>query len=233
MRTCARNGRISPITSRRRRNFPETRSVADENGSTNLFRHVHDRDHAFGAFVAGEDNVDPNGPEAEIKRRFLEFDRTGGFIDSTGDGGAQIFRNRLRLREGPGAIDAEHLGGLASGIHKTMLSGGTNSLDTAISIFNQWPDDWDAAFQLLAQGAFLVSSAHIHGKIPFVEIRSQAGTDCVLKNPWPTETAAVYRNGTRAENLFGDLLKFPTTRGEDVVLFPAGTKPGGVKIVIP
>lgn len=107
----------------RRRNLSGA-NAAGENNSTNGFRGFRGRDRMFGAFTAGENNVEPVGPQAEIKRRFLEFDRTGGFIDSTGGGGAQIFRNRLRLREGPGAIDAEHLGGLAAGIHETMLSGG-------------------------------------------------------------------------------------------------------------
>ncbi|HEY1789583.1 MAG TPA: DUF5703 domain-containing protein [Verrucomicrobiae bacterium] len=207
--------------------------LADGYNSTNRFRHFRGHDRPYGAFVAGEDNVEPIGPQAEMKRRFLEFNRTGGFIDPTGGGGAQIFRNRLRLREGPGAIDAEHLGGLASGIHETMLSNGTNSLETTISIFNQWPDDWDAAFQLLAHGAFLVSSAHVHGKIPFVEIRSQAGGDCVLKNPWPKETVIVYRNGIGSEHLSGDWLKFSTTKGEDIVVAVAEIKPSEFRIAIP
>ncbi|HXC36828.1 MAG TPA: hypothetical protein VNV43_13200, partial [Candidatus Acidoferrales bacterium] len=192
-----------------------------------------ERERAYGGFVAGEDNVEPIGSQPELKRRFLEFNRTGGFIDPAGGGGAQIFRNRLRLREGPGATDAEHIGGLASGIHETMLSSGTNSLDPTISIFNEWPEDWDAAFQLLAHGAFLISSVHIHGRIPFVEIRSKAGGDCVLNNPWPKETVTLYRNGAKAENLSGDLLNFSTTRGEDIVLVPAGVKPNDVRIAIP
>ena len=59
----------------------------------------------YGAFVGGGPGViEPLGPEKELKRLFLSFNRTGGFIDTTGIGGAQIFRNRLRLREGPGAI---------------------------------------------------------------------------------------------------------------------------------
>jgi hypothetical protein len=49
----------------------------------------------------------PLGEDRELESRFLNFNRTSGFIDAPGIGGAQIFRNRLRLREGPGAIDAE------------------------------------------------------------------------------------------------------------------------------
>ena len=76
----------------------------------------------FGNFVGrGDGAIEPLGSEPELKRRFLGFNMTGGFIDPSGDGGAQVFRNRLRLREGPGAIDAEHLGGLAFGIHESLL----------------------------------------------------------------------------------------------------------------
>jgi hypothetical protein len=191
------------------------------------------RDDAYGAFVyGGSGGIEPIGPEPELKRRFLGFDRTGDFIDDSGIGGAQIFRNRLRLREGPGAIDAEHLGGLASGIHSTMLAStpDTPEGDPVLSIFNRWPNDWDAAFMLLARGAFLVSSAQIHGRIPWVEIQSRAGNDCVLKNPWPSETIAVYRSGKKSEELSGDVLKFATSKGETIVLAPEDWKLETVKV---
>lgn len=190
------------------------------------------REEAYGAFVyGGPGGIEPVGPQPELKRRFLGFNRTASFIDETGIGGAQIFRNRLRLREGPGAIDSEHLGGLASGIHTTMLSSAPDSPegDPTLSIFNRWPDDWDAAFSLLARGAFVVSSAHIDGKIPLVEIKSQAGYECVLKNPWPGEVT-LYRDGRKAEDISGDVLKFGTGRGETIVLVPKGATPTRVKI---
>ena len=57
----------------------------------------------WGAFVyGGPGAIEPIGSEPELKSMFLNFNRTGGFIDEKGIGGAQIFRNRLRLREGPG-----------------------------------------------------------------------------------------------------------------------------------
>lgn len=106
-------------------------------------------DRPYGAFVYnGPGAIGPAGSEPELKRRFLGFTRLGSFIDPEGIGGAKIFRNRLRLREGPGAIDAEHIAGLSSGIHETMLSSRPDSLTNQepISVFNRWPRDWDAAF---------------------------------------------------------------------------------------
>jgi len=191
------------------------------------------RDEAYGAFVyGGPGGIEPVGPQPELKRRFLGFERTASFIDESGIGGAQVFRNRLRLREGPGAIDAEHIGGLASGIHSTLLYSAPENPegDPMLSVFNRWPDDWDGAFTLLARGAFLVSAAHRDGAIPFVEIESQAGNPCVIRNPWPGKTVTLYRNGSKAEDVSGERLTFSTGTHEMIVLVPQGSKPEKIKI---
>jgi hypothetical protein len=183
---------------------------------------------AYGAFVyGGPEEIEPIGPEPELKRRFLGFNRLASFIDTAGIGGAQIFRNRLRLREGPGAIDAEHIGGLASGIHETMLASSPEEVDgePVLRIFNDWPKSWDASFTLLAPGAFLVSSSMQKGQTEFVEIQSQIGGECRLRNPWPGKTVTLYHNGKKAEDISGSPLTFPTARGEDVVIVPQGPKP--------
>lgn len=181
----------------------------------------------YGAFVYnGPGAVEPAGPEAELKRRFLGFTRLGSFIDPEGSGGARIFRNHLRLREGPGAIDAEHIAGLSAGIHETLLDSHPELPGDAepISIFNRWPRDWDAAFTLLARGGFLVSSAEKHGAIPLVEIVSQLGGICRLANPWRGDVT-LYRNGRKAEDLSGESLSFPTARDETVVVVRRGSLP--------
>ena len=191
------------------------------------------RPRAYGSFVyGGPGAIDPLGPEPELKARFLGFNALGSFIDSKGAGGAQIFRNRLRLREGPGAIDAEHIGGLAMGIHETMLDSSPASLtnEEPIRIFNDWPKDWDAAFRLRARGAFLVGSAFHRGTIPLVEIESQVGGPCRLANPWGQGNVTLYRNGAKAEDLSGEVLTFPTAKGETVVIVPRGSEPSHVKV---
>ncbi len=187
---------------------------------------------AYGAFVyGGPGEIEPIGSEPELKRRFLGFNRLGSFIDTSGIGGAQIFRNRLRLREGPGAIDAEHIGGLTSGIHETMLSSTpeVEGGEPVLQIFNSWPKEWDAAFTLLARGAFLVSSSIEKGQIDFVEIKSQVGGECRLRNPWPEKTVTLYRKGNKDEDLSGSPLKFPTAQGETLIVVPQGSKPSRKK----
>ena len=193
-------------------------------------------DRPYGAFVyGGPGAIDPIGPEPELKARFLGFTRLGSFIDPEGIGGARIFRNRLRLREGPGAIDAEHIAGLSAGIHQTMLNSRPDSIANAasaepISVFSRWPKDWDAAFTLLARGGFLVSAAQQGGAIPLIEIDAQIGGPCRLVNPWKDD-ATLYRNGKKAEDLTGETLAFPTTKGERVVIVPKGSTPVAVKVI--
>jgi hypothetical protein len=185
-------------------------------------------DGAYGGFVyGGEGGIEPIGPEPELKRRFLGFNRLGSFIDTEGIGGAQIFRNRLRLREGPGAIDAEHLGGLASGIHSTLLNSSpeTAEAESVLKVFNAWPKDWDAAFTLLARGGFLVTSSHHNGQIEFVELHSLAGQECRLENPWPGSETQLFRDGRKAGLLKGALLKFQTHKGEQIIMVMPGAAP--------
>lgn len=189
-------------------------------------------DGAYGAFVyGGEGGIEPLGPEPELKRRFLGFNRLNSFIDTAGTGGAQIFRNRLRLREGPGAIDAEHIGGLAAGIHTTLLdsSPDTPEGEPVLKVLNDWPSDWDAAFKLLARGGFLVSASHRQGQVEFVEVLSQAGQECRLKNPWGEREVTVFREGRKAESLSGPLLQFPTRKGETLVVIRRGNSPDRYK----
>jgi hypothetical protein len=186
------------------------------------------RTRPYGSFVYnGPGAIEPLGPEPELKRRFLGFTRLGSFIDEPGIGGAQIFRNRLRLREGPGAIDAEHIGGLSFGIHSTMLSSEpeTPGGNPVLRILHDWPKDWDAAFTLRARGGFVVSSLQKHGRIPFVEIHSEAGSVCRLRNPWADAPVTLFRHGRKAEDLAGETLQFATSTGETIIAVPQGWTP--------
>jgi hypothetical protein len=41
------------------------------------------------------------------------------------------------------------------------------------------------------------------GEVEFVEQRSEAGSECRLRNPWQEEPVTVYRNGVKVEDLSG------------------------------
>jgi hypothetical protein len=178
----------------------------------------------YGAFVyRGPGAIEPLGSEPGLKRKFLSFTQLGSFIDEKGIGGARIFRNRLRLREGPGAIDAEHIAGLANGVHFSLLDStppdGEHG-EPLLRVFPAWPKDWDANFTLLARGAFTVSAAQAAGKTGPVAILSHAGENCRLQNPWGDAAVQLTRDGRAAERLTGPLLRFATKRGERLVLLP-------------
>jgi uncharacterized protein DUF5703/glycosyl hydrolase family 95 len=179
----------------------------------------------------GPGAIDPIGPEPELKRRFLGFTRLGRFIDPAGIGGAQVFRNRLRLREGPGAIDAEHIAGLASGLHTSLLDShpGSSTGEEPMQLFTDWPRDWDAAFTLLARGGFIVSAARQGGEVPLVEIVSTLGGRLRLANPWGARAVTVFRNGRNAEDRSGTILAVNTAANETIVLAPKGAVPRTVK----
>jgi hypothetical protein len=182
----------------------------------------------YGAFVyGGAGAIEPLGCEPELKSMFLNFNRLASFIDSVGIGGPRVFRNRLRLREGPGAIDAEHIGGLTSGIHSSLLANSANAPagEPVIQVFASWPKEWDAEFSLLARGGFLVSSSQKKGVVEFAELHSQLGQECRMQNPWNESEVTLYRDGKKADGLAGSVLKFATIKGEDIVVVRAGTVP--------
>jgi alpha-L-fucosidase 2 len=177
----------------------------------------------FGNFVGeGDGAIAPLGSEPDLKRRFLGFDMTGGFIDATGDGGAQIFRNRLRLREGPGAIDAEHLAGLAFGIHQSLLTSAINDsvTNSSIEIFPAWPKDWAVNFKLLARGGTTVTAAQKDGKVLAVKLEPTLAGTIHLKNPWGTAPVKISRGNT-TETMSGETLTLATKPGEVIRINPS------------
>lgn len=141
--------------------------------------------------------------------------------------GGGVLANRMTLREGPQALDAQRLGRAAEALHLALLQSAAPGpgLDPIIRVFPAWPKEWDASYTLLARGAFLVTSSMQQGRIGFVELESQAGAECRLRNPWGESEVTLYRDGKKSENLQGSLLRFPTRKGERVVVVASGDTP--------
>lgn len=129
---------------------------------------------------------------------------------------APVMDNRMDQREGRQTTSAQRLGRVADALHNALLQSvaAGPAQDSVIHVFPAWPQAWDAAYTLLARGAFLVSSSMADGQIEFVQIRSQIGGECRLRNPWPGMTVALHRDGKTAEDLCGSLLRFQTTPGK-------------------
>jgi Glycosyl hydrolase family 95 catalytic domain/Glycoside hydrolase family 95, C-terminal domain/Domain of unknown function (DUF5703) len=128
--------------------------------------------------------------------------------------------NRLGLREGPNALDAERLGRASEALQLALLQSTPPQPagDPVIHLFPAWPKAWDGEFQLAARGAFLVKASLVAGTIRQVELTSQAGSPCRLRNPWGEGSVTLTRNGRKAESLSGSILSFSTHKGERINL---------------
>jgi hypothetical protein len=128
--------------------------------------------------------------------------------------------NRLALREGHQAFDAQRLGRAADALQLALLQsqppapGG----DPVLRLFPAWPKEWDASFKLRARGGFVVSASMSAGRVRTLELESQAGGRCRLRNPWAPGPVRLERAGARSERLEGELLEFATSAGERVWL---------------
>jgi hypothetical protein len=125
------------------------------------------------------------------------------------------------LREGPGAIDAEHLGGLAFGIHQSLLTSTVNETLTAstIEVFPAWPKDWSVSFKLLARGGTTVLAEQQDGRITGVMLEPTLPVTIAFKNPWAPARVKLERAGV-GETLSGETLTIVTKPGETIRLSP-------------
>ncbi len=90
-----------------------------------------------------------------------------------------------------------------------------------LRIFPVWPRHRDARFHnLRTHGAFLISSELKDGTVVQVNIISEKGKTCRLKNPWPGRKARLVRNNAGDEFIEGDLLVIETAEGEVLDLHP-------------
>ena len=147
-------------------------------------------------------------------------------VKGTGESGMGVLRNRLMLREGPGAIECERLGLASQALCAALLQSvpPTPGEEPINYIFPAWPKEWDAQFTLAARNAFKIGASMKGGQIEFVEIQSTKGGQCRIQNPWGNKEATIYRNGKRDRNISGKLLNLSSKVGETIVLVPKGGK---------
>lgn len=145
---------------------------------------------------------------------------------------SKVLANRMDLREGEQTTSVQRLGRAADTLHNALCQSVPAGPGKApvIRVFPAWPTEWDAAFTLLARGAFLISSSMRGGRIEFVQIESLAGGECRIRNPWPDATITLLRDGKEAEDLTGPLLILSTEKGELATLVIQGSTPSMVSI---
>ena len=144
-------------------------------------------------------------------------------------------RNRLSLMEGYQGTGGQRLGnameGLVLALCRATPPGPAGK--TVIRVFPAWPKAWDAQYTLLARGNFLVTSSMQNGAVEFVEILSQSGGECTLRNPWDDQAGVtVYQNGRKWKDMDGSLLTFETNEGENLVIVQKDSSPDQYKRVV-
>jgi hypothetical protein len=112
--------------------------------------------------------------------------------------GGGVLANRMTLREGPQALDAQRLGRMAEALHLALLQSNPPAPgeDPVIQPFAAWPKEWEARFKLGARGGFVVT-----GSPDDLAIEATVGGECRLKNPWT-----------------GQLQRFTMRKGEKVTV---------------
>jgi hypothetical protein len=133
-----------------------------------------------------------------------------------------VLANRLTLREGPQAFDAQRLGRAADALQRALLNSTppAPATEPTIRLFAAWPTDWDATFTLRARGAFVITATQKQGHVEPIEIVSEAGKECRLHNPWGEAEIQLQRENGKTEKLRGSVLAFPTHPGERIKLGP-------------
>jgi hypothetical protein len=145
--------------------------------------------------------------------RTLSGERPGAYQ------GGRPLANRMTLREGPQALDAERLGRAAEALQLALLQSFAPAPagEPIIRLFPAWPPEWDADVTLRARGGLVVRAATRGGQVAFVELRATAKTTARLRNPWGTVPVTLYRNGRHWQRLEGPLLTFDSASGDVVV----------------
>lgn len=105
----------------------------------------------------------------------------------------------------------ETLSAVPNTINEMMMQ----SYEGIIRVFPNWDREIDAKFRdLRAYGAFLISSSMENGQIISVSLKSEQGRPCKIKNPWPTHSVKLMRNGKMWKTFNTDVFDFKTRKGD-------------------
>jgi len=145
-----------------------------------------------------------------------------------------VLANRMTLREGVNAIGAQRLGIVTDALQLALCQSVPPGpgCEPVIRVFAAWPKDWDAEYTLLCRGGFLVTSSMQDGRIEFVEVKSQLGGECRLRNPWPDTQVTLYRDERRWKDMRGSLFRFETDKDQVFVLVPKDISPWQLKTMV-
>jgi hypothetical protein len=146
-----------------------------------------------------------------------------------------VLINRMTLREGAQTTGLQRIGRAADALHLALCQSvpAGPGKTPVIRVFPAWPREWDASYKLLARGAFLISSSIKNGQIEFVEVQSQAGEECRLRNPWGDRAkVTLYCKDTIWKEMRGPLLRFDMHKGQNIVVVQGSEPSDRLKHII-
>lgn len=205
----------------------ETRDQELDDGLWDLLLDTYYETPGYKQQVLGNYN-DRNGSS-----RFLENIAKLGLAD---DFKAALINQYQMFADNPNLLfdqgdyySAEGYGTWANGIQQALMQSiaPNPTGEEVIRVFPAWPTEWDAKYKLLAKGGFLVASSMTDGEVDYVEITSQLGGTCRIRNPW-NENLVLYRNGVKSEIIASEenaLVTFETGVNEGIVVLREGTTP--------
>ncbi len=100
--------------------------------------------------------------------------------------------------------------GAAAAILEMLLQSQHGVIRVFPTCYSGWKNA--AFFHLRAEGAFLVSARMIDRRVRFVEIVSEAGRHCRVRNPFGAECVLKDLSGGKTRRLKGEVFEFPTKR---------------------
>jgi hypothetical protein len=135
-----------------------------------------------------------------------------------------VLENRMDQMEGLQATTCERLGRASDALHNALVQSipPKPGAATIIRVFPAWPKEWDAQFNLLCRGNFMVSSSCENGEVAYVKIKSQAGADCTIRNPWGSDTVDIYAGTKKLKTIGGNLISFKTKANGQYFLVKTG-----------
>ena len=91
-----------------------------------------------------------------------------------------------------------------------------------------------AYFTVAARGQFLVTASWANGKPEFVEVLSQGGQPCRIRNPWPAaQSVTVHRDDRPWKTLGEAMLAFDTEPNCRYLLVPSTVTVENLRRVVP
>jgi len=126
--------------------------------------------------------------------------------------------NNLAIHHNGGGI--ENVNTVISGVNEMLLQ----SFQNNIRVFPTWPSNVDGKFgNLLAYGAFKISSLVVSNAVQYLVVVSEKGRDFIFTNPWQGQTLVIYRNGQNSGTLSGDKITVKTSPNETISIAISGT----------